>query len=137
QFVLASDNVLRWVGEAVARIMPSDDVLHPRVRILADEYLTGAPRDNVQARLDLWLKTRIEKTLAPLFDLAKAEDVTGIARGIAFPLGEALGVIERQTIAAELKDLVQTARASLRKYGVRFGAYHLYIPALLKPAPRA
>lgn len=137
QFVLASDNVLRWVGEAVARIMPSDDVLHPRVHILADEYLTGAPRDNVQARLDLWLKTRIEKTLAPLFDLAKAEDVTGIARGIAFQLGEALGVIERQKIAAELKDLDQTARASLRKYGVRFGAYHLYIPALLKPAPRA
>jgi ATP-dependent RNA helicase SUPV3L1/SUV3 len=24
----------------------------------------------------------------------------------------------------------------LRKYGVRFGAYHLYLPALLKPAPR-
>src|SRR6202043_3205518 len=26
---------------------------------------------------------------------------------------------------------------SLRKYGVRFGAYHIYIPALLKPGPRA
>jgi ATP-dependent RNA helicase SUPV3L1/SUV3 len=25
----------------------------------------------------------------------------------------------------------------LRKYGVRFGAYHIYIPQLLKPAPRA
>jgi ATP-dependent RNA helicase SUPV3L1/SUV3 len=25
----------------------------------------------------------------------------------------------------------------LRKYGVRFGAYHIYLPALLKPAPRA
>jgi ATP-dependent RNA helicase SUPV3L1/SUV3 len=24
----------------------------------------------------------------------------------------------------------------LRKYGVRFGAYHVYVPALLKPAPR-
>ena len=23
------------------------------------------------------------------------------------------------------------------KYGVRFGAYHIYLPALLKPAPRA
>src|SRR5262249_55155705 len=28
------------------------------------------------------------------------------------------------------------ARATLRKYGVRFGAYHIYLPALLKPAPR-
>jgi ATP-dependent RNA helicase SUPV3L1/SUV3 len=25
----------------------------------------------------------------------------------------------------------------LRKYGVRFGAYHIYLPGLLKPAPRA
>jgi ATP-dependent RNA helicase SUPV3L1/SUV3 len=25
----------------------------------------------------------------------------------------------------------------LRKYGVRFGAYHIYLPILLKPAPRA
>jgi ATP-dependent RNA helicase SUPV3L1/SUV3 len=25
----------------------------------------------------------------------------------------------------------------LRKYGVRFGAYHIYLPALLKPVPRA
>jgi ATP-dependent RNA helicase SUPV3L1/SUV3 len=33
--------------------------------------------------------------------------------------------------------LEQPARASLRKYGVRFGAYHIYIPALLKPGPRA
>src|SRR6266550_945810 len=29
------------------------------------------------------------------------------------------------------------ARAALRKYGVRFGAYHLYLPNLLKPAVRA
>src|SRR6185369_12307014 len=25
----------------------------------------------------------------------------------------------------------------LRKYGIRFGAYHLYLPGLLKPAPRS
>ena len=67
----------------------------------------------------------------------KAEDVTGLARGVAFQLVEALGVIERHRVAEELKGLDQEARASLRKYGVRFGAYHVYLPALLKPAPRA
>ena len=91
----------------------------------------------MQARLDLWLKTHIEKLLGPLFDLGKAEDVTGIARGIAFQLIEALGVLERAKIAAEMKDLDQPSRATLRKYGVRFGAYHIYIPPLLKPAARA
>jgi ATP-dependent RNA helicase SUPV3L1/SUV3 len=36
-----------------------------------------------------------------------------------------------------MKDLDQPSRATLRKYGVRFGAYHIYVPALLKPAARA
>ena len=26
---------------------------------------------------------------------------------------------------------------TLRKLGLRFGAYHIYLPALVKPAPRA
>ena len=60
-----------------------------------------------------------------------------MARGVAFQLVEALGVLERQKVAEEVKGLDQPARATLRKYGVRFGAYHIYLPALLKPAPRA
>ena len=91
----------------------------------------------VQTRLDLWLKTHIEKVLAPLFSLTAADDVTGMARGVAFQLVEALGVLERQKVAEEVKGLDQPARATLRKYGVRFGAYHIYLPILLKPAPRA
>jgi ATP-dependent RNA helicase SUPV3L1/SUV3 len=136
-FVLTSDGTIRWTGDAVAKLVAADDLLHPRIRIISDDRLSGAPREAVQTRLDLWLKTHIERLLGPLFDLAKAEDVTGIARGIAFQLIEALGVLERTKIATEMKDLDQPSRASLRKYGVRFGAYHIYVPALLKPAARA
>ncbi|MGP0089437.1 MAG: helicase-related protein [Xanthobacteraceae bacterium] len=137
QFVLALDGVLRWLGAAVGKVTPGEELLRPRVRILADEHLTGTSRDVVQARLDLWLKTHIEKVLGPLFALSSAESITGIARGVAFQLGEALGVLERQKIAEEVKGLDQVSRAALRNFGVRFGAYHVYIPALLKPAPRA
>lgn len=137
QFVLTSDGTIRWTGDAVARLTAADEALHPRLRIISDERLTGAPRDKVQARLELWLKTHIEKLLGPMFELSKAEDVTGIARGIAYQLVEALGVLERPKIANELKDLDQPSRATLRKYGVRFGAYHLYFPGILKPAARA
>ncbi|TWA92231.1 helicase-related protein [Bradyrhizobium stylosanthis] len=137
QFVLTSEGIIRWTGDAVARLSAADDALHPRIRIISDERLTGAPREKVQARLELWLKTHIEKLLGPMFELSKAEDVTGIARGIAYQLVEALGVLERPKIANELKDLDQPSRATLRKYGVRFGAYHIYFPGLLKPAARA
>lgn len=137
QFVLTSEGIIRWTGDAVARLSAADEALHPRIRIISDERLTGPPRDKVQARLELWLKTHIEKLLGPMFELSKAEDVTGIARGIAYQLVEALGVLERPKIANELKDLDQSSRAVLRKYGVRFGAYHIYFPGLLKPAARA
>ncbi|MBR1234391.1 helicase-related protein [Bradyrhizobium sp. AUGA SZCCT0182] len=136
-FVLTSDGTIRWTGDAVAKLVAADDALHPRLRIISDDRLNGAAREAVQTRLDLWLKTHIEKLLGPLFGLAKAEDITGIARGIAFQLIEALGVLERSKITAEMKDLDQPSRATLRKYGVRFGAYHIYFPGLLKPAARS
>lgn len=137
QIVLAADGALRWTGDLVGKLAAGDDTLRPRVRIVADEHLTGPARELVQNRLDLWLKTHIEKLLAPLFSLTAAEDVTGMARGVAFQIVEALGVLERQKVAEEVKGLDQPARATLRKYGVRFGAYHIYLPGLLKPAPRA
>jgi ATP-dependent RNA helicase SUPV3L1/SUV3 len=137
EFVLSSDGALRWTGAPVGKLIAGDDVLRPRLRVIADEQLSGAARDAVQARLDLWLKNHIERLLGPLFALAAAEDVTGIARGVAFQLIESLGVLERQKVADDVKGLDQPSRAILRKYGVRFGAYHLYMPALLKPAPRS
>src|SRR5713101_5561429 len=136
QLVLATDGAIRWLGQPVGKLVAAEEALKPRVRIIADERLTGAPRDAVQARLDLWLKSHIERLLEALFRLAAAEDVTGIARGIAFQLNEALGVLDRAKVADEVKGLDQMLRAILRKYGVRFGAYHIYVTTLLKPAPR-
>lgn len=136
-FVLSADGTLRWIGDPVAKLIPGEEVLTPRLKIIADEHLTGPARDAVQARLDLWLKAHIEKLLGPLLALGKAEDITGIGRGIAFQLVESLGVLERHKVAEEMKSLAQEARAVLRGHGVRFGAHHIYLPALLKPAPRA
>jgi ATP-dependent RNA helicase SUPV3L1/SUV3 len=136
-FVLTVDGTIRWSGDPVAKLIPSDNALEPRFRIIADEQLTGPAREGVEERLTRWLKAHVEKLLGPLIALGKAEDVTGIARGVAFQIGEAFGVLERQKVAEEVKSLDQPTRATLRQHGVRFGAYHIYLPALLKPAPRS
>ena len=47
QFVLTSDGTIRWTGDAVAKLVSADDALHPRVRIISDERLNGAPREAV------------------------------------------------------------------------------------------
>ena len=134
-FVIASDGTLRWQGAAVARLTEGDDALRPRLILLADDTLTGPVRDRVQGRIDLWVATHIETLLKPLFDLRAAEQLSPQARGLAFRLSENLGVIDRTEITEEVKALDQEARAGMRTLGVRFGAYHIYVPALLKPAP--
>lgn len=136
-FVLANDGLIRWLGEPIGRITAGAHILEPQIRVIADEQLTGSALEQVQRRLDLWLAQHVTKLLGPLRDLEKGEGLEGIARGIAFQIAEALGVLERSKVAEDMKTLPQEARAALRKLGVRFGAYHLYLPALVKPAPRA
>ena len=136
-FALANDGTLRWLGDPVAKLVAGDKLLGPRARVVADEHLTGPALEIVQRRLDLWLAQHVKKHLGVLFDLEAGEGLDGIVRGIAFQVAEALGVLERSRVAEEMKGLDQAARGTLRKLGLRFGAYHIYLPALVKPAPRA
>ncbi len=135
-FALGRDGTLRFLGEAVAKLTASGKMFEPRLHILADEGLTGPARDKVEARLQLWVKAHIEKLLGPLLKLEAGEGIDGTARGLAFQIAEALGVLERNKVSDEVRNLSQDDRAKLRTLGVRFGAYHLTVPLLLKPAPR-
>ncbi|WP_371832846.1 helicase-related protein [Mesorhizobium koreense] len=132
---LASDGTVRWIGAPVATLTASDDALKPRVILLADEQLTGPARDKVAARAERFVNYQVESLLKPLNDLSTAEQLSGMARGIAFRLVENFGLLNRRDVAADVKALDQDARAALRRLGVRFGAYHIFVPALVKPGP--
>lgn len=132
---ISADGLVRWLGDPVARLTGSDHMLHPRVILLADEQLTGNARDHVVARLERFVNHHISTILKPLDDLSRAEDLQGLAKGLAYQLVENLGVLFRRDVSDDVKSLDQDARASMRRYGVRFGAYHIFMPALLKPAP--
>ncbi len=132
---IGSDGLVRWLGDPVARLVGADHILHPRVILLADEQLTGIARDHVAARVERFVNHHISTVLKPLDDLSRAEDLQGLAKGLAFQLVENLGVLFRRDVADDVKSLDQDGRASMRRYGVRFGAYHIFMPALLKPAP--
>lgn len=132
---LSSDGLVRWLGEPVARLSAGDNIMKPRVILLADEQLNGNARDHALARVERFVNHQIATVLKPLDDISRAEDLQGLAKGLAFQLVENLGVLFRRDVAEDVKSLDQDARASMRRYGVRFGAYHVFLPALLKPAP--
>jgi ATP-dependent RNA helicase SUPV3L1/SUV3 len=132
---LASDGTLRWIGAPIGTLVAGDDALRPRLVLLADEQLTGPARDKVAARADRYVEYQVNSLLKPLVDLKAADTLTGIARGIAFQLVENFGTLARRDIADEIRSLEQEGRAALRRLGVRFGAYHIFVPTLIKPGP--
>ncbi|MCP8896915.1 helicase [Shinella daejeonensis] len=132
---LGADGTVRWLGDPVARLAASDHIMRPRVILLSDEHLSGNAREHVAARIERFVNHHIATVLKPLDDLSRAEDLQGLAKGLAFQLVENLGVLFRREVADDVKALDQEARASIRKHGIRFGAYHVFMPALLKPAP--
>jgi ATP-dependent RNA helicase SUPV3L1/SUV3 len=133
-FKLTRSGRIIWHGEEIAHLEAGENALKPAVSLVVDEHLSQADKDKVQARLETWIGEHIGDKLKPLVDVTKATDVSGLARGIAFRLGESFGILKRESIAEEIKSLDQNARAQLRKYGVRFGAFNIYFPLLLKPA---
>ncbi len=64
-----------------------------------------------------------------------AVPLTGLARGIGFQMVEHFGVLDRRQNAKDVRALEQGDRSQLRRFGVRFGEFSLYIPSMLKPSP--
>ena len=46
-----------------------------------------------------------------------------------------MGLLPRAVVANDVKSLDQDARSALRKHGIRFGQFTIFLPLLLKPAP--
>ena len=126
---------LMWGEYAVGKLVAGPDPLSPQVQPFVDEDAAPEIAEKVRRRLSHWIDRRIAALFQPLVALKADETLTGMARGIAFRLVEALGVIPRGEVADEVKGLDQESRASLRKHGVRFGQYTVFLPLLLKPAP--
>jgi ATP-dependent RNA helicase SUPV3L1/SUV3 len=123
-----------WNHAEVGRIEQGATILKPLVSVISGDQLQASDREAVQARLQKFLDRHIAATLEPLVKLEDAEGLEGMARGIAFRLVETLGVLARDQVADEIKSLSQDDRAKLRGLGVRFGAFHVFTPMLLKPA---
>jgi len=136
EFVLSTDGYVRWRGQVIANLAEGEQLFTPRLIVLADENLTGPDLERVQDRLNLWLRHLVNTQLETVLALEAPADIEGTARGLAYRLYENLGILPRNAVAEEVKGLDQDVRGKLRKLGIKFGAYHIYVPASLKPAPR-
>jgi ATP-dependent RNA helicase SUPV3L1/SUV3 len=85
-------------------------------------------------RLEAFVAAEAGRRLRPLRALKSAVSegrIKGLARGLAYRLVEAGGVIDRAPVEADVRALSQVERRILRGFGVRFGAFSLFLPRLL------
>ena len=135
--VLANDGIVRWLGDPIAKLAPGPDLLTPSALILADSRLPEDARQTVATRVELWLAALTHRLLGPLFSLRDLQEGSDSVRDLGAKVANSLGVLERDSVRNQVKAFDQDSRAALRKHGVRFGAYYIYVPTVLKPACRA
>jgi len=126
---------LMWGSHAVGKLVPGPEPLRPAVSAFVDEEAGPDVTQKVERRLQHFIDRKIATLFEPLIGLQKDEALAGLAKGFGFRLVEAMGIIPREKVATEVKDLDQDARGALRRHGVRFGQFTIFMPALLKPAP--
>ncbi|MFB1025502.1 MAG: disulfide oxidoreductase, partial [Octadecabacter sp.] len=126
---------LMWGSAAVGKLVKGDDALKPKVVAFVDDEAGTDVAEKVQRRLQHFIDRKIATAFEPMKKMQNDETLTGLAKGFAFRLVESFGVAPRGDVADEVKALEQDARGALRKHGIRFGQFTVFMPLLLKPAP--
>jgi len=126
---------LMWGSAAVGKLVAGPEPLKPLVEAFVDEVAGADVAEKVRRRLQHFVDRKVASLFEPMLAMQNDDTLTGLARGVAFQLVESFGVLPRAAVAQDVKALDQEARGLLRKHGVRFGQFTIFMPLLLKPAP--
>ncbi len=136
-FTLTASHRISWNNGAtiaeVARLRPGSEPGKPLVEPLPSEFLDGAQRERVRARLAKFVEGLINKELGILATIEGKAEAEGSLRGPAFLLREQLGLALGGTEGNIAPDL----RQKLKAIGVRAGRFALFVPEALKPRAMA
>jgi ATP-dependent RNA helicase SUPV3L1/SUV3 len=133
-FALSPEGLVLWRGAGAGSIAGGDP-LAPSVRLLTEMGARPA-RERAARRMEAFVAQEASRLFGPLHRLSRAVaggQIRGLARGVAWRLGEAGGVIDRRQVEADLRLLSQAERRALRALGVRIGAFCLFLPSQLTP----
>ncbi len=136
-FALTPDGAVLWRGQAAGQLVGGGP-FSPRVRLLG-ELGPAATRERAARRLEAFVAAEASRRLFVLKRLEAAiadGRLKGLARGLAYQLVEQFGVLDRKKAQTHIRALSQKERRALKGLGVRFGAFSLYLPALLAPEAR-
>jgi ATP-dependent RNA helicase SUPV3L1/SUV3 len=133
-FALDPNGDILWRGEA-AGALAGDQPFSPVVRLHGE--LGPAPaRERAARRLEAFVAADASRrlwALKGLGDAVASGALKGLARGVAYRLIEAGGVLGRRAVETDLGRLSRAERRALRDLGMRFGEFSLYLPSQMEP----
>ena len=135
EFDFTEQGGLMWGTSAVGKLIPGPDALKPHVKAFVDVEAGPEVTEKVTRRLQHFIDRKVSTLFEPLLNMQRDETLTGMARGFAFQMIEGLGLLDRADVGEDVKSLDQESRSALRKHGIRFGQFTVFMPLLLKPAP--
>jgi ATP-dependent RNA helicase SUPV3L1/SUV3 len=124
-FKLLRNGDILWRGEA-AGVLANDRPFAPRARLHGD-FGGAEVRERAARRLEAFVAGQVTERLG-------SGDLTGLARGLAWRLVEAGGVLDRGAVDADLVHLSKAERRALRALGVIIGTFCLYAADQLSEA---
>tara|TARA_A100001234_G_scaffold206086_1_gene202280 strand:- start:481 stop:1749 length:1269 start_codon:yes stop_codon:yes gene_type:complete len=122
-----------WNNDPIAKLTAGSDYLNPKIELIIDEMIEIDERNKLNEYLHKWIIKKINTELNSLIELKNIKEENPQLRALAFRLFENNGVIKRSNISDYLNKLNQDDRKKLRKLGVKFGRYHVFLFKLFKP----
>ena len=123
-----------WREAEIGRLVKGDSLHLPRAEVHLSDLLEGDNLKKVQKRLSDFASSIAAGRLSKLVDLVSNDDLSGVARGVAYQVYEGLGVVPSGQVSDLLKELDEEGKAQLARRGIRLGIDMIYMPDLLKPA---
>lgn len=126
-------------GEKIAVISKGDSVISPKAVLESNDLTKAEDPEKLLEAVQNWLNNYVKESLEPLFRL-QGENLQGEgliaepARNIAKKLFDALGILPREDVQADIDLMTEDMRQSLRPKKIRFGPLLVYLPELKKPA---
>ena len=131
---LKGDFKIYWNNNPIAKLNSGSDYLRPKINLIIDEMIENDERNKLNEYLNKWINKKIDTELSSLIELKNIKDQNPELRALAYRLYENNGVIKRSHISEYLKKINQDDRKKLRRLGVKFGRYHVFLFKLFKPS---
>tara|TARA_B100000965_G_scaffold266045_1_gene224733 strand:- start:1603 stop:4083 length:2481 start_codon:yes stop_codon:yes gene_type:complete len=131
---LKDDFKFYWGKFPIAKLSPGKNYLNPDINLIVDDMVESKDQTKLSNYILDWINKKIQEDLKSLIDLKNIDLSNPTIRALSYQLYENNGVLKREKIVEYLNKLGQEERKILRKIGVKFGRYHIFLFKLFKPS---